>query len=314
MNLYNGEVKKRFIEFFCADKPGNTAAQSTMNAVEPAENEFGKDVAQMTYPEAMAAVSKMDLNSLGTVYGKRVVIREYLAWCKDNHIFEQVEDGFLQALSPDIDISPAISRMIFRDDEDLYSSMRKVCDMDDGHFEPVILAFAWLGISKSDALRLRDQDVDLDNRKIYGRDGDIIVSGFSDVIYNILHDFEKTRVGFRSNRTAVYQVVKDYSHDSFIKRFASPDSKKIGRPLTQANIDSGINKMNQRYTDKGYPPRFTYSNVWKSGRFYALWELENSGVDVFNFENKENVKQLFGPMNYRGILWFYKAYKKAFNL
>ncbi len=282
-----------------------------MNAVEAAEIQTGKDIAQMSEVEASAAVSKMDLNSLGTVYGKRIVIREYLAWCKNNSVFDPVSDGFLKALSPDLDISPEITRMIFRDDADLVLSMQKVCPLNNGHFEPVVLALAWMGLTKQQALALRDSEINLDERWVMRGD---LVEYIPDAVWEVLSLFEQGRIGFRENRTATYQVVKDYSFDRFVKRFAPPDSSKIGEPLSQRQVESGIYRMNQRYIEKGYPPRLTYSNVWKSGRFHALLELERTGVDVFSFENKDKVMLTFGSMNYRNILWFYKAYKRAFDL
>lgn len=312
--MYNEEVKQRFIEHYFVTRKTRTDVYATMNAVAPLEEFAGVDIAQMNDSEGIAAVSRLDLNSLGTIYVRRVVIRDYLDWCRDNHVFDPVKDGFFNALSPNLDISPAVARMIFRDDGELCASMRKVVKFDEGYFEPVVLALAWLGLSVKDIMELKDGEIDLDRRVIYDHAGNIMVPWFSPHIHEVLYEYANTKMGFRDNRQTSYQVVKDYSFDGFIKRFASPDSDKIGKPFTKENIQSGVNRLNTKYVGKGYPPRLTYSNVWKSGRFYALWELECAGVNVLDSENKDKVTGLFGTMNYRHILWFYKAYKRAFNL
>ena len=313
--MFNEEIKQRFLVYYCANRSGDLEARATMNAVSPMEEYAGVDIAQMNNKEASAAVSELDISSLATLYSRRVVIRDYLDWCRDNHVFEDVSDEFLTVLSSKkIDISPGIARMLFRDEDDLILSMRKVYPLGNGYFEPVVLALAWLGLKKQDALYLRDDDVDLRERRIYDCDGNVIASDFSDGVHEILYDFAETRVGLRDNRTGTYQVVKDYSYDRFIKRFAVFESEKIGKPLTIAHLESAVNKMNQRYVSLGYPPRLTFSNVWKSGRCHALWVLESSGVDVFSQDNADLVTGIFKQSNRVNILWFYKAYKKAFNL
>ena len=313
--MYNEEIKERFLKEYCTTTEVYRTRHGLFTITEPGELSVDKDVASMSIAEAKSAIDEMDVSGLSTVYNLRMVIKAYIDWCKDNGVFE-TNDGFLQVCNPDLDISPSISRILFRDENDLIYSMRKVCAFNEGYPQPVIMAFAWLGLQLKDILDLRDSHVNLETRQVFDPDGNIIVDGFSDRITDILREFEETSISQRENHTTIYDVVKDLSTDAYLKRFLPKSSKKFGGEYTTSQIYSALNRYNQKYKELGFPSRLSFSNVWKSGRYYKLWEWEQAtGLSAFQQENKQKILEIFrNSANYSSVIWYYKAYKRAFNL
>ena len=300
---------------YCPQHKDYRTTHGLFSRTEPGEIAVGADVAVMTVNQAMLAIDSMDMTGIQMIYNLRIVIKAYIEWCKTNGIME-TNDGFLQVCNPDLDISPSISRVLFRDENDLIYSMRKVCAFNEGYPQPVIMAFAWLGLQQKEIIDLREAHVDLNVRRVYDAAGNIIVDGFSDRIADILQEFEETTVGQRENHTTVYEVIKDRSTDAYLKRFLPRNSEKFGGEYTTSQVYSALNRYNLKYREQGFPSRLTFSNVWKSGRYHALWEWEQvSGLDAFKSENQGKVLEIFrNSANYASIIWFYKAYKRAFNL
>lgn len=313
--MYNEEIKERFLGVYCPQHRDYKTAHGLFSRTEPGESAIGVDIASMTVSQAMLAVDSMELSGIQMIYNLRVIIKAYIEWCKTEGICE-TNDGFLQICNPDLDISPSISRILFRDENDLVYSMRKVCAFNEGYPQPVIMAFAWMGLQQKEILALRDRQVNLETKQVFDSDGRVIIDGFSDQIAMILQEFEETYVGKRENHTTVYDVVKDRSTDAYLKRFLPKSSKKFGGEYTTSLVYSALNRYNLKYREQGFPSRLTFSNVWKSGRYHALWEWEQvSGLDAFKQENKQKVMEIFrNSANYASIIWFYKAYKRAFNL
>lgn len=312
----NKEIKAEFRKSIYNN--GNSVVDvisSFFNEIEPLENQLQKDVSQFTVSESEKILEYEDFDDIHRIYTIRFGLSLYIDYCRENNLFEGITGAVLDVVTPSIDPSKAIAKSFFKDEEDLLTSLRKVTQFDNGYPEPVYLALAWLGLERKQIISLTDNQVDLENRKIYNEKGNVIVDGFSDRIFEILNDFATRRTGERENGQTKYTVYKDTSYDRFLKKFNVANSAKMGKPITDTQISATINKMNVRYVSLGNKPKLTHSNVWKCGRFYELYELEQGGIDVFTKENAELVEKVFhNQKKAASILWTYKRYKTAFDL
>ena len=105
------------------------------------------------------------------------------------------------------------------------------------------------------------------------------------------------------------------SVDSFIKKMLTRGSKFFGRKISQVQVKGQLDMLVEKYEQLGFLRRHNFSNAWRSGRFYALYQAEQSGLGVFNFNNRPTVEQIFRhKKNYHDTIKMYRWYKKAFSL
>jgi len=301
--MFNPEVKEQFLSKY----QGWARTGGYFDALEEVSE---KEIAEMSVADVQNTFRKLELFELASVDALLSLVRNYVEWCRDNKVFDNYCGGFLEVSTKDYDPTSHMARMFFRDEGDFLRSLRKVRMFDEGYPEVVAMALVWLGLGYSEICALKDNHVDLESRKIYANDGEVLVSGFSDDIHSLLVQFVKCNVASRS----AYNVVKDKSLDVFLKRMCSPTSDKMGTPIRPRQLTNLVNKMNMQYEALDYPPRFSMLNVQRSGALYRLWVAEQNGLDVFSKENEQEVCQIYGSKKYRGVVWQYKYYKKAFNL
>lgn len=310
--MYNAEIKERFLS---ENKNADAGTRPVFVVMEQYETVLQKDVSLMSVSEMPMYLndSKLALE-LGSIEGAISKLRRYAKWCVSQGFVSPDQSGILQISTDDIDPSGSMSRMFFRDEQDFLYSMRKVADFEDLQNGVIALCLGWLGLSARKSVALRDGGVDLVSRTISDPSGTVIVNGFSDDIARIFELYRATKTATRQNGATPYTVIKDLSHDGFIKRVCSPNSARLGDPVSERQIITYVSRMNQKYTALGYSPRFSMENANRCGGLYRLWKLENDGIDVLNKQNADIVEQVYGHGVYRKIAWQYKFYKKAFNL
>ena len=312
--MYNSEVKERFLSEYASKGSNVKNIRYRFDNIGNFEQFISKDMAQMSKNEAISALNQLEFLEMSSAEGFLSVTKTYIRWCKDYEVFDDIAEGFLQVSLTDIDPSLSMSKMFFRDERDFLYSMRKVREFDELQNDVIALIFAWLGLSLDEALDIRDNDVDFEARKIYNRNGTTVVSWISDEFIEILYQYQRMKSAIRQNGTTTYEVVKDLSHDGFIKRVCSVNSDKLGTKIPPRQLVSAINKMNKKYVELGFAPRFSVQNAQRCGRLHRLWVMEQSGFMVDDKRNANTVEEVCGSKQYRKILWQYKHYKRAFNL
>lgn len=308
--MYNEEVKNRYIETIGMNSTKVTVRQ-VLSKIAPAESDMQMDIAEMNRKLAIECVQRFCTYDYSTVGGIISTVKNYGRWAYYNNIFPDSTYGVI-GLSPS-DISPKsyiIDNLILSEDE-LFTELAKIVPIHEGYIEVVSLVFAWIGIS--DPLSIKEYDVFLDGRKII-HDGIVIVDGFSDRVFDFLSEYKRIKESSRDNGATTYRVVRDDSFGTFIKRFCPIGSPKMGKALEPMVLSSAINRLNTKYVDNGGTPKFSYKNVLKSGSLCRLYELECSGMNVFDKGNACIIEKMFYQSSYRNIIWLYKHYKEAFNL
>lgn len=310
--MYNAEIKERFLS-----EISETTANSCRSMYDNTcgfEESFGKDLSCMSKGEFLSMLNNMEFYELMTLDGFLTAQRRYAKWCVSQGFVSPEQSGILKISTDDVDPSGAMSKMFFRDEQDFLYSMRKVADFEDLQNGVIALCLGWLGLTAREAVALRDGGVDLVSRTISDPSGTVIVNGFSDNIARIFELYRATKTATRQNGATPYPVIKDLSHDGFIRRVCSPNSARMGDPVSERQIITYVRKINMKYIDLGYSPRFSMENAQRCGGLYRLLQLENDGVEVLNKKNAGIVEQVYGHGVYRKIAWQYKFYKKAFNL
>ena len=303
--MYNAETKRIFLH------ENSTAREWVFNALAPVEEKAGKDIAEMGREDSLAAMEFFGFDEPGTISSTLSILQAYAEWRGEKGL-SVCNDGILTVKAADIDFSKNLSKVLFKDENDLIDSIGLVRSLDDGFVEVPTLVLFWLGLKWEELMALRDNDVDLSQRSI-SLNGEVLVSGFSDRVYDALQRYVSCRSGERLKGLSSMEVRKDYSVDSFLKRMLPANSKKFGTGFTRTQLNVSVNSLASRYMELGFPRRHTFSNVWRSGRFHALWELEQTGVDVTAKENRQLVESTMrNRKNYYNAIRMYEVYKQAF--
>lgn len=312
--LYNEEVKRKFLEEEAKNKVDRVHFSSVLNAFCRFEQLDQVDIAEMCKPTIIRCLEDLGLDEIATVRAYITVGNRYVKWCRTSGCFVGASNGFDGLSVDDIDISSAIRQSFFKNEVDLINSIQAVHDLDSGYADAPVLALAWLGLTMKEVLALRDSDIDLEGRIIHLPDGNSI-NGFSDIIHDVLYRYSTCRVSSRDKGNITQEVVKDLSIDSFIKRMIPRGSKFFGRPVSHTQVRGQLDLMITKFRQSGSTRLPTFSNVWRSGRFYKLYQVEQSGVDVFDFRNRPIIEEVFRhKKNYHDTIKMYRWYKKAFSL
>ena len=312
--MYNEDIKRRFLNEKSKHlKKGSNKTWIFESLDSNYESVHKKDVAELDKAEAIDAIESLNVEEIGSARALISFVREYVDWCKKEHVFTNIPGGFSLITVDDIDFGKVLGKILFKDDIDLIESIKEVRTLDDGYSDVAILALSWIGLTREEISALRDNDVDLESRIVYGKSGEIIAMGFSDLICDVLQRYVKCRVSSRGNGLTEMEVIKDLSVDSFLKKMCPRGSKKFGTEYSNVQIASQVNKLAVKYEELGHPRRHTITNVWRSGCFHKLWEIEQTGVDVSARENRPVVEQVFrNKKNYYNALRMYGWYKQAF--
>lgn len=310
--MYNEDVK---MEFCRGAKLTQRSIAWAFARMEPYEAEVGKDIAEMDKDECIFTISKIGLTEFGTIKSTISTLRLYSKWCKRNKIFPDMPDGIFEISPEDIRLTKPLEQSLFKDDVELVESIKKVIPIDAGYIEYPVFCLNWIGLNNSEIVALKDNDVDLDDRIIYGQDGSIVASGFSDNICDTLRKYRTCKSCMRPKGPGMVQAVKDMSVNSFLKRMVLVGSGEFGKGYSLAAVNSQCSRMAKKYQALGYPHRHTYQNVWRSGRYYELRKIEQSGVDIFDRANQPVIEGVFRhKKNYFDTLKMYEYYKEVFSL
>lgn len=306
--MYNQEIKERFL----AESKKNESKRRYLERITSAEESVNLDICQMSRAQAIKAIESVgmsyDLGTFDTIISN---VKVYAKWCFDAGLFPDEHYGIMGISATDVNPQEFIRQYIYLSEDELAKNIGELVPLYDGLIEVSACFLAWLGVD--DPLSIRDEDVLLDAGKIL-RNNVVIVDGMSDFLRDFFARYRKLKTSTRENGTTVYTVVKDNSYDTFLKQFCSVNSKKLGKKLELRNVQTAINKLNDRNVYAGNVPRITYRNIMKSGSLARLYVAEKNGLQVFDRTNKEIVEGFFYQSDYRSIVWLYKHYKEAFNL
>lgn len=308
--MYNPEVKERFMNEISGNGRNERSCYAIFDTLGVFENSIGRDIAVMNEGELREALRHTNAGTYGSAFAIISLIRRYVKWCYDNRVFHTSEQD-LSFLTVDVvDISEDLKVQLFRSEDDLIKALRSARPFDDGYFDVVVMLFFWLGISQKQMLNIKREDVDFFNKSVFV-DGNAIP--IPESFCEILSLYSKTKTGTRSSKNGPRTVYRDDSYDTFIRKFSSQN--QLGKRITASQIEDAIYNLNKAYIELGNISRLTGGNVISSGALCRVFELEQSGVDIFSPKNKLLVVGAFRTKaKLHEILWLYRNYKRAFSL
>lgn len=307
--VYNQEIKERYLETLSGSTV--TATRGVFEAVNNIEFEYSKDLAEFD-PSIVGYFFEMsgfsEPNNIRTKLG---YIASYADWyveqfggshrIRDYDIF-----GFPYAKYFDITLC--------KSPEHLCNIIAQVYDVDSGQPAMAALMFAWLGVDLSDAVALKKEQVDTWHGKIYDATGGLIVHHMPEAIRERLDIYSKTYSAIRVQNQTFTVYAEDIGY--FIKRMKTANSDKKVGPFSSKQMMSLLTMMRDKYADqfgKESAILLNYSNVQRSGNFYRLHQLAQSGVDVRKLKNSDKVRMCLGKSkrNHKDNMIMYDAYLKC---
>lgn len=304
--MYNQEVKERYLSE--TSLKYTTGIKNLFVASRSLEEGLDKDIAKFTAEEFSQFVTSWGFVEPESVRSRISDIAVYADWyCKefgisDHHIREYTVDMFPYAkyFSPTVTKTP----------EELVQKILAVRELDSADTAMGLLCLAWFGIELADTLKLKKEQVDTKNGKIYDGSGDIQTIKMPECIRKVLAIYAKTNHAQRAKKDPFDVHADDLGY--FIKRMATVNSKQRGKPITPKQAMAWILELKKDYNDATGENNqsLTYGNVQRSGGFYRLHELAKSGVDVRNVKNADKVRMCLGQSkrNHKDNMRMYDAY------
>lgn len=313
--MYNEEVKRKFLEWYYQGHFSQPQHEKWFNDIEEFERKVGKDLSEFDDKEALECLTSIKFMSSGYAQAMLSFLKAYTKWCESYGAFSSRKNGISALHGGGISLSGGFSNAYLKDEPEFLQALRMVHEFDNGYPDIPYLVFAWLGLNKEYAVSVRESDVDLEDRVIYGPDGSICAMGFSDEIRDVLREFKNCKVATRGTGRGPRTVYKDMSVDVFIKRFEKHGSDKFGTPYTCEQIEAQFRQARTAAGTNEATEKLSFKRVRKSGIFNRLYQVERSGVDVTDTKNKPVVLSIIdGVAAYYDLLKDYKAFKEAFNL
>lgn len=315
--MYNEDVKMAFCEEKEIKKTSSGIGWA-FNKISANEEKIGLDIAEMKQEDCINTIKQMGIAEASSINTILSSLKLYVKWCIERRVFENIPGGIFEVSPKDIDLSESLGKILFKDESDLVASIQTIRSLDEGLTEVAVFCLNWVGLDNHQVIALRDTDVDLKNRIIYGSNGEILATGFmiTDLICDVLERYCECKYSTKVQGTGLVMTTKDRSTTAFLKKMIANTSMECGKEYTLSSITSLCNRAARDYEDLGYSRRHTYQNIWRSGRYNYMYRIEQSGVDVLDKSNRSVVEGIFRgrKSNYYNAIKMYQYYKKVFNL
>lgn len=310
--MYNEEQKLRFLETI-ESASSRKAIMSMFNRFEKYEEKLFKDISKWSIDQIYNSIESMYIFDFGT-------IKQYLSTLTlyKRYVDSQHNNKNSIVLSPkldasNIDITQNIQEVVIKDPSMLKIEIENVRDPSQGHYICAAACFAWLGIDSKTMPNIKDSSIDFQNRSIVDEDCNIAIENIPSEIMGVLRQYWETDEAIRWHH-APCRVYPIYN-GKFLHVMSGINSKKESTPIKYTNIRNEFaNFAKEAKVCDDIPSRLEYPNILRSGGLYRLYQLEQTGVDIFSGENDDLLLQTYSaPGKTFDIRSLYRQYKRAFN-
>lgn len=305
--MYNEELKLRYIATLNANAP---MFRNAFNLISEYENSIGRDVSEMTYAEYRECIKSTRRETVDNMIVLHTACSKYSiwkaktfgqlipAWVEQFDCFEEFESlgAFLPVVTWD----------------DIYTDLLSVYPITEGYAIWPISVCAWCGLTIPECCSLKNEDVDLKNRRIHVGDEAYDIEYDSQV--KIMQAYANTTLGNREQNRKYTVELLDVGY--FIKFSKTKNSAKRGQMYTNASIAHQFAAMIDKAQAENInlAAMYNYSLIWNMGRYHVMSKLDNCTHGGIANIKKKDIKQLFrvkyehptGSM----ILTQYNLYKK----
>lgn len=313
----NEERKSKFISDSNTDQSNREWIAAMFRFIAAAEDEFGKDLAEMTAEETSRALASSSVVSFMTLTTRIPLVIRYKKWCAENG-FKSVQ---VSQNEIHVDLSASIRESMVCSPKMLSDVIRKAFQINNENSSKYVYrAYLWLGFSgmyAEDAVRVCEEDIDFRQRTVF----------FGNRWYKFPEEaLEDIRAAGR-----ITEFVRPDDNGN-IKTFPRTDGRQIlrGRKLKKVLDDKRYiratlnSAVTSNMTQAGYSG-LSFNRVRKSGIFYEALCREVRGIPVNFYEvghddyihtgKKETAGQTKQKILRRIILNYendYRAWKLAF--
>lgn len=270
--MYNAEVKERFLRSFTNSIASRRVAASLFNSLEQYEQEWGRDICTQGINEINRVLRQVCGVRASGKYTRYRLMQSYFDWC----ISQQIPGAKPIALDPwDTGTEKyrtgfVASPMHLQHYLDLLFKPESLESKDDTYRCLCWLAFG--GILEIDACDVTGDEVDFNRMLVSHNDT----------------DYPIYREGLQAIRNCVkLDSFKYYHANGSLIRVTdrTPGNQLLRGTSGTFNYRMFLclynDKVNDKYTDgKSDGMKVSYENIWLSGIFYRLHELERMGVRI----------------------------------
>lgn len=313
--MYNEEQKLRFLDTVESES-SRKAIASMFNRFEEYETKLHQDIAEWRIDQIYSTIESMYIFDFGTIKQYLSTLTLYKRYFADLHNSND-DDGVIilpKLDASNIDITHNIREVLINSPRMLKVEIEKTRDPSQGHYICAAACFAWLGIDSKTMPNIKDSAVDFQNRSIVDEECNIAIENISVDIIDVLRQYWETDEAIRWHH-APCRVYPIYN-GKFLHVMSGINSKKESSPIKYTSIRNEFaNLAKEAKTCDDIPSRLEYPNILRSGGLYRLYQLEQTGVDIFSGKNDELLQSTYAaPGKLFDIRSLYRQYKRAFNL
>ena len=316
MEYYNNEVKTEYLESLRA-KGTQEQISAVFSAFKSEEEKAGADLGAMSAEQALGIYQGTNPINLASIRTQLASINAYRHWYWERYGVQYPNDPV--NLTPDrVNISTSMENVFVASWTDIMDELHQInYDFDQGYETAPVLALNWLGFKTSEAVLLKEEQVDLKRRVICDERGKVLVNGWEPEILGVLQAYKNTPKANRKRRhdEQVYMVRTGY----FIHRMDTRNSKKpIDKPQSVNTVARLIKNAAAEYKGKtGKESKMNSINVRYSGQYHRLHEyLRDKTVEeaLYDLDVQFEMKRIMGnmEMSAKDILFMHKKYEVAF--
>ena len=270
--MYQQERKQRFIDRYTVRETRDTIT-AMFNTIAPYEEQFGRDVSEMSDEELQETIDKAMAVRAVSRYSKLRYLQKYIQWCAASG-YENVTDAYKRVRSDGID---KMRRQFVVNPTQLQLTLDRVYDpVDDDTIDVICRCYLWLGFMCFPEKRIAEltaEHLKFDAHKL-------VFDGISYQIYQesapVFHKAaELTEFTYR-HTTPDYEIKRTRFLGSGLLRGIKGDFEPLTmRTKVARRVKDAVKKSKQQIQE------VSYKRLDISGMFYAIYIRECAGEPVF---------------------------------
>ena len=262
--------------------------QRLSKVVRGASAMFHKDLPEISRQEAVDIAEAMLADtSPTTIYRNILSASGFCEWCIANQKYPGAQNGFKNL--PKVSVDNWVKQKLVKDDIALMIKIRSTIPLNEGYAEPVLLSLAWMGFSRQEVLKIKNEDVKILDMTVCDTP---IPGSLMDVFYQYDDGVRVAPCG--------KQMLEWYQEDLgyYLKRLVCAP---LGKPFDEAALAGSISKT-------GY----TFENVSLSRQLYDIYHKELSTGEQTSISGMASDMHVSENSVRDRYFEMYKSYKSLF--
>lgn len=281
---FNKEIKEQFINSLPENNSKLIISRFLKRFGNYVEKYYQKDLYNMSASEIKEGYVSLGVFDYGQIRSEISHMKKYIYWAQSSNFAKQTGNS-IENISPyDISIKNPLRKNLYKDIDDMIDKIKVVypeSEWDNCYYVPSVICLSWLGFTIKEMLLLKNEDIDIDNKRIIF-DNKIRVDNIDDRIITILNKYKSNSIGQRTCGTATCDIyLKDLGY--FLKREIKGNLGNTVEPLQHSAINSKLSvnftlKYKQIMGEENIVYSFKNENIILAGKLNALYQMEQQGI------------------------------------